>query len=62
MRDESIDKEQFDMAFDQVYKQVCICKKEHTIITQRDNNPEYQTDVYVLCECGKYVHFILPVN
>lgn len=32
------------------------------VYTQRDNRPEYYTVVYVLCKCGSYVEFELPVN
>lgn len=38
------------------------CDKAHSLITQRDDNPEYYTDVTVVCDCGTHVHFELPVN
>lgn len=44
------------------YKKTCECGKIHTILTQEDSFPEYHTDIYVLCECGQYVDFLLPVN
>jgi len=44
------------------YTQECTCGKKHQILTQRDDYPEYETDIYVLCTCGEYVPFELPVN
>jgi len=44
------------------YKKICTCGNMHTILTQRDNRSEYETGIYVLCECKEYVEFILPVN
>ena len=38
------------------------CKKEISISTQKDENPEYYTDVFVKCKCGGSVSFRLPVN
>ena len=47
----------------QKYSEKCpLCTMLVDVITQRDNYPEYETDVYVQCHCGNYVHFILPVN
>jgi hypothetical protein len=45
------------------YSQECEnCGIWHTILTQRDNHSEYDTDIYLKCDCGDYVEFILPVN
>ncbi len=44
------------------YKNTCSCEKIHTILTQEDDFPEYHTKVYVHCDCGQYVEFVLPVN
>ena len=44
------------------YEQKCDCGKKHLILTQKDDRPEYYTEVYVLCDCGEYVNFELPVN
>ncbi len=44
------------------YKAKCDCGKVHTILSQRDSFPEYETEIYLLCECTEYVEFILPVN
>jgi len=46
----------------QEYIETCGCGKKHTIRTQEDNYPEYYTYAYVLCDCGDYVKFELPVN
>jgi len=45
------------------YKEVCDkCGKTYTVITQKDDNPEYHTPVFVKCDCGGVVYFNLPVN
>lgn len=38
------------------------CGKEIQISTQQDRNPEYYTDIYIKCDCGNSVSFLLPVN
>jgi hypothetical protein len=38
------------------------CQRVTEVRTQHDNCPEYYTTVSVLCQCGKYVTFTLPVN
>jgi hypothetical protein len=38
------------------------CDEVHTVLTQHHNFPEYETDVYIQCNCGEWVQFILPVN
>lgn len=44
------------------YAQICNCGKTIELLTQKDNHPEYYTNVFVLCDCGEYVLFQLPVN
>lgn len=44
------------------YAESCVCGKAMTVLTQRENSPEYDTEIYILCDCGEYVEFILPVN
>ena len=45
------------------YNQICdFCGMTTTILTQRDNQPEYEAEVYVQCQCGNYIEFNLPVN
>lgn len=45
------------------YKKECpCCGLGQEILTQRYNDPEYETDIYLLCQCGEYIEFILPVN
>jgi hypothetical protein len=43
------------------YERVCECGKKQTLLTQSGPG-EYDTGVYLLCTCGQYVEFILPVN
>ena len=52
----------FDGEYAQTYEAKCECGKVIEVSTQKDNRPEYYTDVFVKCECGKSVHFELPVN
>ncbi len=46
----------------QTYSQKCECGRVIEVSTQKDENPEYYTDVHVKCACGKSVYFSLPVN
>lgn len=46
----------------QTYKNECSCGNRIEVSTQRDCGPEYQTEIYVKCQCGGSVEFILPVN
>jgi len=45
------------------YKADCdICELTQTVLTKESNYPEYETQVYLQCQCGNYLEFILPVN
>lgn len=45
------------------YTQECdCCGKENALLTQDWGHHEYDTTVYMQCECGEYMEFILPVN
>jgi hypothetical protein len=45
------------------YVQTCpTCTMEMKVLTQKDSFPEYHTEIYVQCQCGEYLEFILPVN
>lgn len=45
------------------YSSVCdVCNMTTTVYTQRADFQEYDTDVYVSCNCGNLLHFELPVN
>ncbi len=45
------------------YKEKCKCGQEITFLTQDDRNPEYYTDVGILCsKCQEPVFISLPVN
>jgi hypothetical protein len=45
------------------HKETCSnCKKEHMLLTQDDDCPEYNTSVGLICECGEEVWFSLLVN
>lgn len=46
----------------QTYKKRCECGKDIEVSTQKDENPEYYTTVFVKCICGNSVEFDLPVN
>lgn len=46
----------------EIYQDSCQCGKIIQVLTQRNNFSEYETEIYILCECGEYLEFILPVN
>ena len=52
----------FGSEFAQTYTEVCECGRTVEVSTQKDYRPEYYTEVYVKCVCGKSVPFRLPVN
>ncbi len=53
----------FGSEFAQTYTNVCAkCGKVFELSTQQDDMPEYYTRIYIRCECGDSVKFVLPVN
>lgn len=45
------------------YVEHCSCGKKTEVSTQgNESGAEYTTYIYVKCDCGKSVHFSLPVN
>ena len=46
------------------YKEMCECDHYMKVLAQAGdkNLAEYTTGIYVLCKCGVYVLFKLPVN
>ena len=45
------------------YNKCCeCCGLNQKILTQGGNYPEYETEVYLQCQCGDYIEFVLPVN
>jgi len=52
----------FNEEFAQTYKERCECGEVIEVSTQQEQNPEYHTNVFVKCKCGKSVCFLLPVN
>jgi len=53
----------FEGSASQIYAEKCKrCGKEIKISTQQDMGPEYHTTIFVMCECGQSIKFILPVN
>lgn len=49
---------------EQEYSEKCeMCEENHRVLTQKDRNPEYYTDVGIPCRnCGHIIWFELPVN
>lgn len=46
-----------------LYKEECnLCGLIQKILTQEDSFPEYYTKVYLQCQCGNFIEFVLPVN
>ena len=52
----------FGDEFAQTYTETCECGKTIEVSTQKDKYPEYRTEIYVMCSCGRSVSFLLPVN
>jgi hypothetical protein len=44
------------------YEKTCKCGKKFVLLSQKNDDPEYYTSLYLLCECGEYVKFNIPVN
>lgn len=53
----------FESDFAQTYSANCeTCGRAIEVSTQRDQSPEYYTEVHVRCVCGGSAKFELPVN
>ena len=53
----------FGGKFNQIYTEKCPeCGNKISVSTQKDECPEYYTTIYVMCNCGVSVKFVLPVN
>ena len=52
----------FGGEFSQAYKGKCECGKEFQVSTQQDSDPEYHTEIFIRCDCGKSVGFCLPIK
>lgn len=53
----------FGSKYAQTYKSPCDkCGREIEVSTQKDKNPECDTDVFVRCQCGGVAQFKLPVG
>ena len=52
----------FGSEYAQTYSKECSCGKAVEVSTQKDNNPEYYTEIWVKCACGKEMKFDIPVN
>lgn len=52
----------FGGEFSQIHIGKCVCGRVIEVSTQEDRGPEYYTDIFVRCVCGKSVGFELPVN
>lgn len=47
----------------QLYKEHCQCGEAIEVYTQADCEPEYYTDIFVVCKkCDHLIKFELPVN
>lgn len=58
-----MDREDISQGSQYSYEETCsLCEMKHLILTQDNNFPEYDTNVYLQCVCGNFVEFILPVN
>ena len=52
----------FDGEYAETFQKKCSCGEIILVSTQKDNYPEYYTDIFIKCKCGKSVKFELPVN
>ena len=52
----------FGSPWAQTYKERCECGRDVEVSTQKNENPEYITSIYVHCVCGRSLPFNLPVN
>jgi len=61
MKKAEIDRTEWE--FSEEYKKECAhCEEEHIVYTQKDDYPEYYTQVSIVCSCDGIVTFELPVN
>lgn len=51
-----------DSMYDYEYSQICECGKSHKVFTQNNHCAEYETTIFIVCDCGQLVEFELPVN
>ncbi len=54
-------KEKFKNEYEYVEK-CSYCGNDITFFTQRDNDPEYYTNIWIECKCGEMKQCTLPVN
>ena len=53
----------FGGKYAQTFKGRCNkCRKVLSVSTQKDDNPEYYTDVFIKCQCGGSALIVIPVN
>ena len=52
----------FGDEFAQTYEKTCKCGRKIEVSTQKDDGPEYYSEIHVRCVCGAAVDFMLPVN
>jgi len=61
MKYEELDTKDFN--YSQEYIKTCsVCDKKHKLLTQKDECPEYYTEISLRCDCGEAINFSLPVN
>lgn len=44
------------------YEECENCHKIHGLLSQQNDDPEYYTKVFIICDCEELVEFKLPVN
>lgn len=55
--------EEITQGYRHEYLKVCsCCGLEQKILTQDNHLPEYETEIYLVCVCGEFIEFVLPVN
>lgn len=45
------------------YSKECdICTMKMIVLGQKDNSPEYYSEIAIQCHCGNWLEFEIPVN
>lgn len=44
------------------FEKICSCGNRHSVMTITYKSEKFHKNVYVLCECGEYIEFAIPVN
>jgi len=58
-----MNREEIKLGYTYEYTKECpCCGLKQEILTQQDDRPEYYKEIYLKCQCGEFIEFVLPVN